>query len=198
MKYCSRCGKEANDDAVICLGCGCAFDVMPVAVAPAVKVEAEPEKKKGSFGSAISIVAFVLALVSIGAPIVATPIAWIIGDWINVLVCIVTFIVSIITLSLSVKAKNMNKSDVIAVLGLISSVASILISLIVGLASVVGFIVDGLLLIGLFLFWFFLPAILVIGVILIALFIYFLPYILYIVVYILAFMVVFASLIFGF
>jgi len=26
MKYCSKCGKELNDDAVICIGCGCAVE----------------------------------------------------------------------------------------------------------------------------------------------------------------------------
>ena len=24
MKYCQHCGKELNDDAVVCVGCGCA------------------------------------------------------------------------------------------------------------------------------------------------------------------------------
>ena len=26
MKYCSKCGKEINDDAVICMNCGCRVD----------------------------------------------------------------------------------------------------------------------------------------------------------------------------
>lgn len=26
MKYCSKCGKEVSDEAVICLGCGCAVN----------------------------------------------------------------------------------------------------------------------------------------------------------------------------
>ena len=26
MKYCSKCGKEINDDAVICTNCGCRVD----------------------------------------------------------------------------------------------------------------------------------------------------------------------------
>ena len=26
MKYCSKCGKELVDDAIICTGCGCACD----------------------------------------------------------------------------------------------------------------------------------------------------------------------------
>lgn len=29
MKYCTKCGKEIMDDAVICTGCGCAQDTMP-------------------------------------------------------------------------------------------------------------------------------------------------------------------------
>ena len=26
MKYCSKCGNQVNDDAVICVGCGCKID----------------------------------------------------------------------------------------------------------------------------------------------------------------------------
>lgn len=30
MKYCSNCGKELNDDAVVCVHCGCSVDGAPV------------------------------------------------------------------------------------------------------------------------------------------------------------------------
>ncbi len=26
MKYCNKCGKEINDEAVVCVGCGCAVN----------------------------------------------------------------------------------------------------------------------------------------------------------------------------
>lgn len=32
MKYCTKCGKEIMDDAVICTGCGCAQEVAPAKV----------------------------------------------------------------------------------------------------------------------------------------------------------------------
>lgn len=31
MKYCTKCGKEHVDEAVICVGCGCEFKSIPVA-----------------------------------------------------------------------------------------------------------------------------------------------------------------------
>ena len=44
MKYCTKCGKELLDEAVVCPGCGCAVDdkeyVDPFAPAPAQEVSA--------------------------------------------------------------------------------------------------------------------------------------------------------------
>lgn len=31
MKFCSKCGKEIMDDAVICMNCGCAVENQPIA-----------------------------------------------------------------------------------------------------------------------------------------------------------------------
>lgn len=31
MKFCSKCGKEIMDDAVICMNCGCAVENQPLA-----------------------------------------------------------------------------------------------------------------------------------------------------------------------
>ena len=39
MKFCSKCGKEIMDEAVICPGCGCAVSDSPVAAKPAVADE---------------------------------------------------------------------------------------------------------------------------------------------------------------
>ena len=38
MKYCTKCGKELVDEAIVCVGCGCAVEpveVVPVEQAPA-------------------------------------------------------------------------------------------------------------------------------------------------------------------
>lgn len=34
MKYCTKCGKELCDLAVVCVGCGCAVEAGPVSAAP--------------------------------------------------------------------------------------------------------------------------------------------------------------------
>lgn len=37
MKFCTHCGKEIMDEAIICPGCGCSVAVAPVTPAPVVK-----------------------------------------------------------------------------------------------------------------------------------------------------------------
>ncbi len=54
MKFCSKCGKEINDEAVVCVHCGCAVED---AAAPV------PAAATGKF-SALGIVGFILSLVS--------------------------------------------------------------------------------------------------------------------------------------
>ena len=39
MKYCSHCGKELLDEAVICVGCGCAVGGNPAQFTPGVAVD---------------------------------------------------------------------------------------------------------------------------------------------------------------
>lgn len=34
MKYCSHCGKEVHDDAVVCIHCGCSLTGQPTAAVP--------------------------------------------------------------------------------------------------------------------------------------------------------------------
>ena len=45
MKYCTKCGKELFDDAVICPNCGCA--VAPPATAPTAVIPANDEVSIG-------------------------------------------------------------------------------------------------------------------------------------------------------
>lgn len=40
MAFCGKCGKEIDDEAVVCVHCGCPTGVQPLAAAPAVDTEA--------------------------------------------------------------------------------------------------------------------------------------------------------------
>lgn len=57
--YCKNCGKEINDNAVICVNCGVAVKPLTPAVAPAVEQKAEVEKKV----NVCSIIGLVLSIV---------------------------------------------------------------------------------------------------------------------------------------
>ena len=46
MKYCSKCGTQLVDEAVVCTGCGCAVGSVP-SVAPATVAVAEETKSSG-------------------------------------------------------------------------------------------------------------------------------------------------------
>lgn len=46
MKYCTHCGKELLDDAVICVGCGCSTDQSPV-----TKSTVKPESLVNTYAS---------------------------------------------------------------------------------------------------------------------------------------------------
>lgn len=60
MKYCSKCGKELMDEAVICVGCGC-----PVNSTPSVNTQkTQPAETSGMVTGAI-ICAFLLPIVGL-------------------------------------------------------------------------------------------------------------------------------------
>ena len=50
MKYCTHCGKELLDDAVICVGCGCSTDQSPV-----TKSTVKPESLVNTYASRTKI-----------------------------------------------------------------------------------------------------------------------------------------------
>ena len=58
MKYCSKCGKQIMDDAVICPGCGCAQETTPV-----VKQDDSSSFGWAFLGFCIPVVGLVLYLV---------------------------------------------------------------------------------------------------------------------------------------
>lgn len=66
MKFCSKCGKEIHDEAVVCPGCGCA-------------VEGANQKAKTAEPSTLKTVAWVFMLIgTILAAVVLIPLAWMI------------------------------------------------------------------------------------------------------------------------
>lgn len=61
MKFCSKCGKELSDEAVVCMGCGCAVDSR----APQISA---PKKQLGKKQITLIIIAAValVALIVVG------------------------------------------------------------------------------------------------------------------------------------
>lgn len=55
MKYCSRCGKEIMDEAVVCPGCGCAVK------SDALQNAVEPQKNKSQASLILGIIGIVFA-----------------------------------------------------------------------------------------------------------------------------------------
>ena len=76
MKYCSKCGKELFDEAVICTGCGCA-----VANAPVQNVYAQPQvpqqpqiaqQETSSLATAAIVFAIIMPIVGLILGIIGT------------------------------------------------------------------------------------------------------------------------------
>ena len=53
MKYCSHCGKELMDEAVVCIKCGCPVGVAPVVKKAPTSNQTEPSTNSGSYASLI-------------------------------------------------------------------------------------------------------------------------------------------------
>ena len=94
MKYCSKCGKEIMDEAVICPGCGCA-------------VKSETEQNEISYDDCVNsasttniIAAIVLA--------VGVLCALFINVWVGAVLCLVSEIVALIPNSKMQKAFKSN------------------------------------------------------------------------------------------
>ncbi len=58
MKFCSKCGKELDDAAVVCIGCGCA---VPADNAPAANAEPAPAVKSSKASLVLGIVGIIVA-----------------------------------------------------------------------------------------------------------------------------------------
>ena len=69
MKFCTKCGTQLVDEAIVCTGCGCAVGSTP-APAPATFVE---EKKNSGLSTAAKVF-MVLGTVIMGIYII--PLAW--------------------------------------------------------------------------------------------------------------------------
>ena len=60
MKFCSKCGKEIADEAIICTGCGCAVDNAPQPIQAQYQGHAQPAVDEVSVG--LCILAFFIPL----------------------------------------------------------------------------------------------------------------------------------------
>lgn len=61
MKYCSKCGKEIADEAVICIGCGCAVDGKRVSAPDPMKMASNAASSAKTFLTT-SIIVLVLGV----------------------------------------------------------------------------------------------------------------------------------------
>lgn len=76
MKFCSKCGKELHDDAVVCEGCGCPVSAnsQPIQQAPQYgNYVLKKEKKYGDLATAAKVFA-ILGCISKGWMLL--PLAW--------------------------------------------------------------------------------------------------------------------------
>lgn len=69
MKFCQKCGKELNDDAIVCIGCGCAVTPSPTQSNTSANTLPTPGT---STGGAMGIASIVVGAVGI-------PFAWLIA-----------------------------------------------------------------------------------------------------------------------
>ncbi len=70
MKYCSHCGKELVDEAVVCPNCGCAAEMQTPPPPP-------PEAQKSEMADVLRLIAkifMIIGCVSFGAALI--PLAW--------------------------------------------------------------------------------------------------------------------------
>lgn len=103
MKFCSKCGKELDDAAVVCMGCGCA---VPAANAPAANAAPAPTVTVKS--SKASLVLGIVGII----------VAW--------LFALAGHIVSIIGIVLGVKEYKNSGNAVGLVLSIIGEVCAII------------------------------------------------------------------------
>ena len=105
MKYCSKCGKEVNDDAVICVNCGCALNSSGKSLSADKKL------------NVCALVGFILSLASLFIALVG-----------------VTAITSIVFSGIGIKQINSSsnqKGKGFAIAGLVIGICSLIYTIIV-------------------------------------------------------------------
>lgn len=117
MKFCEKCGKELLDDAVVCMGCGCA--VGP-AEAPVRENVAAPSAERNenvvpAEKSSGAIVGFVLGLIGI------------VGAW---LIALLGYVLGGIALGLSIGAKKKVPQNGLATAGIVAACITLIFSVI--------------------------------------------------------------------
>ncbi len=74
MKFCSKCGTQLVDDAIVCTGCGCAVATVPAAPVATAEIMAEAPSKNVSGITTAAKVLMVLGTIMTGIYII--PLAW--------------------------------------------------------------------------------------------------------------------------
>lgn len=146
MKYCTKCGKQLNDDAIFCLGCGCAAG--PVNRSSSYTGYAKPNTSfesanksatatstddKEPFSSHTSIASTVLGALSVFLSILSTLGLFLIEDA-NLIVIAAAGITSIVSLVISVMARRARRSDNLALISIFVSIGGLAISILLAIA----------------------------------------------------------------
>ena len=105
--FCQKCGKEINDEAVICVGCGCPVKGTEYDTKNEVKVD-KPERESSSTASTALIFAFLIPIVGlimgiVGATKYKSPVyrhRCISAIVISVIVWIISFVVLILAMGI--------------------------------------------------------------------------------------------------
>ncbi len=134
MKFCEKCGKELADEAVVCMGCGCAVSNIETGN---TTYQQEPTVPKEPFSSKQSVTAIILAGIGAVLPIVGIILSFLLGSWLNMLLCAICLAVSIVGLVFAIKAKKARATDNLAVIAIIIAILGIFISAIAGVVYTV-------------------------------------------------------------
>lgn len=123
MKYCSHCGSELVDEAVICPKCGCAVPGMIVSQRPAAQLQ----EREGT-----GIASLILALVSITLSIIA----FFVFGWLS----LVAVALSITGLVMGISSYRSSRSP-IALTGIILNAVGLILAVVTTILYIITLVV---------------------------------------------------------
>lgn len=103
MKYCTKCGKELLDEAVMCPGCGCPIE--------GAQIQSTPAKKAASYDEAVkgAVTTNIISAVVLAAGVVC---ALLVNVWIGIIACLAAELVAVIPNTKLQKAIKQNNSTI--------------------------------------------------------------------------------------